>query len=106
LGVQEVPLTIPDPTTVPIPGDDSARLAEFEFDGDGSRAYIATFGVHDMQLDAWLLGTTLQTIAGMRVGVNDIANAPERNCSFIHQGRAKGYNTDNKGRAMWEGKYL
>lgn len=101
LGIQTVPLTTGEPETVPILGDDTV-LANFEFDSDQPRSYIVEMAVHDLQLDAWLMGTLIETIAGADVGLMDVNNAPERNCGLIHQGRAKKFDASNQGQKAWE----
>lgn len=102
LGVKQVPLTIPDPESVIIDGDD-VWLGEFEMESLASRAYIVTLAVYDLQLEAYLLGTNVETIAGGRWGVLDVKNAPERDVCFIHQSRSKKFDGGNKGQKAWQG---
>lgn len=102
LGVQEVPLSALEPENVPDPGDDTV-LATFQFDNNTPRAYIVTMAVNDMQTDAWLMGTNIESIAGGDWGVLDVLNAPERNVCLLHQSRAKYFDPSNRGQAAWEG---
>jgi hypothetical protein len=105
LGVQEVPLTVPDPTLVPIPGDDDV-LGTFDFDSDAARQYIITTAVNDLALTALLLGTNVESIAGGDWGVLDVLSATEVNACLIHQSRAKKYDSSNKGQKAWAGDVI
>lgn len=105
LGIQTVPITVGEPETVPILGDDTV-LANFEFDSDQPRSYVIEMAVHDLELDAWLMDTNVETIAGADIGMMDVSNAPERNCGLIHQGRAKKFDSNNKGTKAWEGELV
>jgi len=102
LGVKTVPLTVPDSEAIAITGDD-VSLGEFDFDSVANRGFIVDLAVYDLQLDAYLLGTNIETIAGGDWGVLDIENAPERDVCMIVQSRAKKYDSDNQGRKAWGG---
>lgn len=105
LGVQEVPVTVNDPTLVPIPGDDNV-LATFDFDSDQPRQYIITMAVQDLALDALLQGSNVESIAGGDWGVLDVVGAAEINCCLIHQSRAKKFDPANKGQKAWSGTLI
>lgn len=102
LGIKSVGFGVPDPDTVSITGDDT-ELGEFDHDSVTARAYICELAVHNLWLDAYLQGTTVDALAGGDWGALDITNAPERNVCVIHQGRAKKYDPDNTGLKAYEG---
>lgn len=100
LGIKSVPLGVPETDQVIIDGDDIS-LGEFEFDSIATRRYIVDVAIDDLQLEAYLLDTLLETIAGGTWGARDTIDAPDFNCVLLHQGRAKKYDANNRGQKAW-----
>lgn len=102
LGVKTAPANIPEPEAMIIDGDDE-WLGEISLESIASRGFICEFAVGDLQTDAYLLGTTVESIAGGDWGALDVKDAPERDVCFIVQSRAKKFNAADKGRKAWNG---
>jgi len=86
-GIKEVPITIPDSDIISATGDDT-NIADFDFDSDQPRRYIATMAVEDLNLITYLTGVDQATIAGGSWADFDVVDAPERTACLIHQQRA------------------
>lgn len=94
--------TVNEPESEIIDADDT-KLGEFTYDSIGERRFTIDIAVNDLELFARLLGTNVQTLAEVKVGVMDIVDAADVNCGFIIQGPAKKYDSGVKGLAGWEG---
>lgn len=106
LGVKEAPITVPENDTVPITGDDSL-LGEFLFPNVATRRFTVTTAVMDMDIEAELLGITVEQVGEIDVGALDIEDAPEFDSCFIFQSRAKKQDAGvNKGKKAWSGHFV
>ena len=101
-GFKTATLTVGSPNTLVVTGDD-VPLGEFDFENIDSRQFTAQFAIQDIELDARMLGVTVQTIAGIKIAGYDISDAPEQTGFVILQSRAKKQDTGTRGQAAWSG---
>lgn len=101
-GIKSAAPAVPEPEVVQVTGDDSL-LGEFEFDSIAQRAFTVEFAVQDLETEALLLGTNVETLGEIKVGALDILSAPSLNVSLIIQSRAKKQNAGVVGQAGWTG---
>lgn len=105
LGIKEASPTVPTPDEVVIDGDDT-RLGSFSFDSIAPRAFEIQVAAFNLQQEADLLGTNVESVAGMKLGVLDIVDRQERDSCLILQGRSKKQDAGTKGIAAWEGLFI
>lgn len=105
LGIKEASPTVPEPDEVIIDGDD-IRLGSFSFDSIATRAFIIEVAAYNLQQEADLLGTNVESVAGMKLGVMDIVDRVERDCCLILQSRSKKQDAGLKGQAAWGGVFI
>jgi hypothetical protein len=101
-GVKVAAPTVPEPEVVQVTGDDTL-LGEFSFDSIAQRAFIIEFAIQNLETEALLLGTNVETIGEIRLGSIDILDAPTLNGCLILQSRAQKQNTGVVGQAGWTG---
>lgn len=101
-GIKEASPTVGEPETEVITGDDT-RLGEFDFDSIASRRFTADMAVFDLQQEATLLGTTVDTVGEMKLGVMDIVDRAELTACLILQGRTKKHDVATRGLKAWSG---
>lgn len=102
LGVREASPTVGEPDEVVIDGDD-IRLGSFDFESIASRGFIIDVAAFDLDQEAQLLGTNVETVGETRVGVLDIVDRVERNACIILQGRSKKQDVATKGFKAYSG---
>lgn len=102
IGIKTASPTIPDPDTVQVTGDDTL-IAEFDFDSIATRRFTIDVAVMDLDQEAQILGTNVQTIGQMKLGMMDIANRSELSGCIILQSKAKKQDVGAKGQKAWSG---
>ena len=101
-GVQTASPTVGEPDQVVITGDD-IRLGEFDFESIASRAFTIELAAFDLDQEAQLLGTNVQTIGETKIGAMDIVDRVELNACIILQGRTKKQDIGVKGLKAYSG---
>lgn len=101
-GIKTASPTIPERETVQVTGDDDL-LGEFDFASLATRSFIGEFAVMNLELEAALLGTNVETFGEIKMGGLDVDNPAELNTCLIVQSRAKKYNANNIGQKGWVG---
>lgn len=96
-GIQELPTGIPETDTVPVPGDDG-NLGNISFSSDAPREFVVNMGIQNLQLEARLQNTEVETVAGAEMGVIDTPDAILATVALIVQSKAV-----VSGRASWSG---
>lgn len=102
LGITDANPATPEPESVNVEGDDGT-LAEFDFDSTETRRFNINTSVQDLDHEAAILGTNVETLAEIYMGAQDIRNAPERNMCAILQSRAKKFDAGVQGQKAWNG---
>lgn len=105
LGIKTAAPTIPDPDAVQVTGEDGL-LGEFDFDSIATRRFTADIAVQDLDADAAMQGTNVQTIGEILMGAGDINDAPELDMCFVFQSRAKKQDAGVKGKKAWSGAII
>lgn len=105
LGIKEASPTVPAPDEVVIDGDD-IRLGSFTFDSIASRGFEIQVAAYNLDQEADMLGTNVQTVGTMKLGVSDIVDRVERNCCLILQSRNQSQDAGTKGVAKWGGVFI
>lgn len=103
LGIKEAPVTAAERSAVVATGDNGKVLATFNFLDPTPRSFVIELAVDDLERDATILGTTVQTIGEIKLGAYDIIDPAEINVSLILQSNAKKWNTGVVGQAGWGG---
>lgn len=104
-GIKVAAPTVPEPEVVQVTGDDTL-LGEFSFDSIAQRAFIIEFAIQNLETEALLLGTNVETVGEIRLGVIDIIDAATLNGCMILQSRAQKQNPGVVGQAGWTGIIL
>jgi hypothetical protein len=101
-GIKTASPTVPEPEVVQVTGDDTL-LGEFDFDSLTQRSFTIEVAVQDLEAEALLLGTNVETVGEIKVGALDILNAAELNACLIIQSRAKKQDAGAVGQKGWNG---
>lgn len=101
-GIKAAAPTVPERELVQITGDDDL-LGEFDFSSLTSRSFVVEIATQDLELEAKLLGTTVQTVGEAKIGAYDVDSPAELNVCLILQSRAKKYSTGSIGQKGWNG---
>lgn len=104
-GVQTASPTVPEPETVQVGGDDEL-ISEFDFASIAQRTFTVDVAVGDLDLDALLQGTNVQTLAEIKYGALDVEGATFPNACIIFEGNSKKMNTGVVGQAAWTGTMI
>lgn len=100
VGIQQMPTGIPEGDTVPVPGDDT-NLGNFIFSSDAPREFLMNFGQFDLQLDALLQGTLVETLGNLKIGLGDPGNPSYPTVCLIVNSRAIKRDVSVSGAAAW-----
>lgn len=100
IGIQQMPTGIPEGDVVPVPGDDTT-LGSFIFASDKPREFLMNFGQGDLDLDALLQGTKVETFGGMKIGLADPSNPVYPTVSLIINTRCIIRSGANSGKEGW-----
>lgn len=100
VGIQQMPTGIPEGDTVPVPGDDT-NLGNFIFSSDAPREFLMNFGQFDLELDALLQGTLVETLGNWKIGLGDPGNPSYPSVSLIVNSRAIKRDSSVSGQAAW-----
>lgn len=100
VGIQTMPTGIPEGDTVPVPGDD-ITLGSFIFASDKPREFLMNFGQGDLELNALLQGTKVETFGGMKIGLADPSNPVYPTVSLIANTRCIIRSGANSGKEGW-----
>lgn len=101
-GIKTAAPTVPERELVQVTGDDDL-LGEFDFASLTTRSFVAEIATQDLELEAKLLGTTVQTVGEAKIGALDVDSPAELNVCLILQSRAKKYSTGSVGQKGWNG---
>lgn len=101
-GIKAASPTVPERDVVQVTGDDDL-LGEFDFASLTSRSFVAEFAIQNLELEALLLGTNVETLAEIKLGALDVVSPAELNVCLILQSRAKKQNSGVVGQAGWTG---
>jgi len=102
VGVQEFPTGIPEADVVTIPGDDTS-LGSISFASDAPREMLMNFGQMDLELEARLQNTLVETLGDIKMGLIDTANMILATGALIVQARTVKRSTPVQGQAAWSG---
>jgi hypothetical protein len=101
-GIKTASPTVPEPEVVQVTGDDTL-LGEFDFDSLTQRSFTIEVAVQDLEAEALLQGTNVETVAEIKLGALDILNSAELNACLIIQSRAKKQDAGAVGQKGWNG---
>lgn len=101
-GIKEAAPTVPEQEVVQSTGDDTV-IAEFDFSNTTSRSFVAEFAVGNLDLDALLQGTLVETVGEAKMTGLDVLNPAELNVCVIIQSRAKKQDAGVVGQKGWSG---
>jgi hypothetical protein len=101
-GIKTASPTVPEPEVVQVTGDDTL-LGEFDFDSLTQRSFTIEVAVQDLEAEALLLGTSVETVGQIKLGALDILNPAELNACLIIQSRAKKQDAGVVGQKGWNG---
>jgi hypothetical protein len=98
-GVKNAAPTIPTPDVVQTTGDDGL-LSEENFDSIETRSYQATFAIEDLENEAAVNGTIINTYGTIKELASDIASSPFYDTLVLHAsfGRSQ---KNPKGKRVW-----
>lgn len=96
-GIQELSTGIPESDTINVPGDDG-NLGNIPFSSDAPREFVVNMGIQNLELEARLQNTVVESVAGAEMGVIDTPDAVLATVSLIVQSKAI-----VSGRASWSG---
>jgi hypothetical protein len=102
VGIQEFPSGIPEAEAVPIPGDDTL-LGSILFSSDAPREGLITFGQMDLDLEARMQNTLVESLGDIRMGLIDTASTILATGALITQARSVKRSTGVQGAAGWSG---
>lgn len=101
-GIKSAPMGNTTTNKVQITGD-GGLIGEFTFPSLDSRSFIIEIAVQDLEMEAKLLGTTVETLGEIKLGALDVEDPAERNCCLLLQGRAKKQDSGVIGQTGWTG---
>src|SRR5574338_571992 len=101
-GIKEAAPAVPEQDVVQSTGDDGL-IAEFDFTNITSRSFVAEFAVGNLDLDALLQGTLVETVGEIKMTGLDVVNPAELNVCVIIQSRAKKQDAGVSGQKGWSG---
>lgn len=102
VGIQQMPTGILEGDTVTVPGDDTS-LGSFIFSSEAPREFLMNFGQFDLELDALLQSTLVETVGNIKIGLGDPGNPQYPTVCLIVQGRAIKRDSGVSGQAAWTG---
>lgn len=102
VGIQSMPTSILEGEVVPVPGDDTT-LGSFIFASAEPREFLMNFGQGDLELDALLQGTLVETVGNIKVGLGDPGNPVYPTVCLIVNSRAIKRNAGVSGQGEWAG---
>jgi hypothetical protein len=102
VGIQEFPTGLPEAEAVNVPGDDSS-LGSLLFAADAPREMLANFGQMDLDLEARLQNTLVESLGDARLGLIDTANTILASGALIVQARSVKRGAGVQGQASWSG---
>lgn len=102
VGIQEMPTGILEGETVPVPGDDTT-LGAFIFASADPREFLINFGQGDLNLDAMLQGTLVETLGNISIGLSDPGQPVYPTVCLIVNSRAIKRSPGNSGQGAWSG---
>lgn len=102
VGIQSMPTSILEGDVVPVPGDDTT-LGSFIFTSAEPREFLMNFGQGDLELDALLQGTLVETVGNIKIGLGDPANPSYPTVCLIVNSRAIKRGAGAAGQAEWAG---
>lgn len=100
-GAQTFPVTIPEDEKLPVQGDDET-LVTFRFPAAELPSGIMGLAVHDMNFDALVQGTTVETIGDLRAGAMAPSGIAPQTMALLLIREAKKYEGSTKGPIAWE----
>lgn len=104
-GGQTFPLTLADPERVPVSGDDEP-LVQFTFPGEALPSGNMGLAVHDMDFDALIQGTKVETIGDIRAGALAPGGLVFQPIMLLIMREAKKFEGSTKGVLTWEAVLL
>lgn len=104
-GGQTFPLTLTEPERVPVSGDDEP-LVQFTFPGEALPSGNFGLAVHDMDFDALIQGTLVETIGDIRAGALAPGGQIFQPIMLLIMREAKKYEGNVKGVQTWEAVLL
>jgi hypothetical protein len=102
VGIQELPTGLPEAEAVTIPGDDST-LGSILFAADAPREMLINFGEMDLDWEALLQNTLVETLGDIKMGLLDTANTILASGALIVQARSVKRSSGVSGQAGWSG---
>ena len=102
VGIQEMPTSILEGETVPVPGDDT-NLGNFIFASADPREFLMNFGQGDLTLDALLQSTLVETLGNINIGLGDPGSPNYPTVCLIVNSRAIKRDPGIAGQSAWSG---
>lgn len=102
LGAKEAPVSAPDPTTVPVTGDDN-YIAGFVFASDAVRSFILTAAVQDLNVAQYMGSGNAYAIGNSQVGFVDGQPFGPINVALLFNSQLKSQTPGNVGQGIWGG---
>lgn len=103
LGIQNVPSSVPEPTSVPVPGDDG-NLGNIPFANDAAREAILSFGIQDLVFEGLNQNTPVVQVGEINMGVEDISTLTNATGCLITQSKAVKKNGSGSRNSAWSGR--
>ena len=103
LGIQTAAAGLPESEDVNIPGDDET-LGTITFAPDETPAFVANFGANDLDFNARVQVTSVETLGGIDLGVLQPNDPGSPNGTVIIQGKAVDKDAGTAGQSMWSGQ--
>lgn len=101
LGVQNATPGIQEGEVVQVPGDDTS-LGQFAFDADTLPSFILNMGAFNLNTDALLQDTLVETLGDIKIGVLQPGASNYPDACLIFQGYAKSKDTGSDGVKAWQ----
>lgn len=101
MGIQEAPFAVQEGEAVDVPGDDGV-LGQFLFDPDALPEFVANFGAFDLNQDALMQGTLVESFGQGYIGVAQPRNPVYPDVCLIIQGLAKSKDSGSDGVSAYD----
>jgi hypothetical protein len=104
-GADTAPLGIPEDERTTVSGDDDP-LVEFKWSAADLPSGVITTAVRDLDFEALALGTKVETIGDVDMGVHQPTGNTSATLMMFFQRRAKAWDPSDRGTAKWEFKMV
>lgn len=102
LGAKDAPASAPEPTLVPVSGDDNF-IASFAFISANVRSFVLTAAVQDLQVGQYMGSGNAYAIGNSEIGFVDGSPFAPVNVALLFNSQAKSQVAGNVGQGIWNG---